>query len=114
MTITTLSSLELNQDIGRAKWAAGLGPVIITDRDALIAATALVHGLTVVTRNTAYFQATGVALTGLAEFAVQVRQPFSQIVLFPRLSIRLFLAFDLVLGKLLSWQAGELLPDVCC
>lgn len=32
------------------------------DRDALIAATAHVHGLTVVTRNTADFQATGVAL----------------------------------------------------
>jgi toxin FitB len=32
------------------------------DRDALIAATAHVHGLTVVTRNTADYQATGVAL----------------------------------------------------
>lgn len=32
------------------------------DRDALIAATALVHGMTVVTRNIADFQATGVAL----------------------------------------------------
>ncbi|WP_172329612.1 type II toxin-antitoxin system VapC family toxin [Mangrovicoccus sp. HB161399] len=33
-----------------------------TERDALIAATALVHGLTVVTRNTGDFAATGVAL----------------------------------------------------
>lgn len=33
-----------------------------SDRDALIAATALVHGMTVVTRNTADFKATGVAL----------------------------------------------------
>lgn len=33
-----------------------------SDRDALIAATALVHGLTVVTRNVAAFEATGVAL----------------------------------------------------
>lgn len=33
-----------------------------SDRDALIAATALVHGLTVATRNTADFAATGVAL----------------------------------------------------
>jgi predicted nucleic acid-binding protein len=33
-----------------------------SDRDALIAATALVHGMTVVTRNTADFQATGVGL----------------------------------------------------
>ncbi len=32
------------------------------ERDALIAATALVHGLKVVTRNTADFKATGVAL----------------------------------------------------
>jgi predicted nucleic acid-binding protein len=32
------------------------------ERDALIAATALVHGLTVVTRNIADFEATGVAL----------------------------------------------------
>ena len=30
--ITTLSSRELNQDIGRAKKAALTGPVIITDR----------------------------------------------------------------------------------
>ena len=33
-----------------------------TERDALIAATALVHSLKVVTRNTADFKATGVAL----------------------------------------------------
>lgn len=33
-----------------------------SDRDALIAATALVHGLTVVTRNIKDFKATGVAL----------------------------------------------------
>ncbi len=33
-----------------------------SDRDALIAATALVHGMTVVTRNIADFQATGVKL----------------------------------------------------
>ncbi|GLS29765.1 prevent-host-death family protein [Mesorhizobium albiziae] len=32
MTITTLSSRELNQDVSRAKKAAGKGPVIITDR----------------------------------------------------------------------------------
>ena len=34
-----------------------------SDRDALIAATALVHGMTVVTRNVSDFQATGVART---------------------------------------------------
>jgi toxin FitB len=32
------------------------------DRDALIAATALVYGMTVVTRNLSHFQATGVAV----------------------------------------------------
>ncbi|MCL2656024.1 MAG: type II toxin-antitoxin system Phd/YefM family antitoxin [Betaproteobacteria bacterium] len=32
MTITTLSSRELNQDVGRAKKAAFDGPVFITDR----------------------------------------------------------------------------------
>jgi prevent-host-death family protein len=32
MTITTLSSRELNQDVSRAKKAASLGPVFITDR----------------------------------------------------------------------------------
>lgn len=32
MSITTLSSRELNQDLGRAKRAARNGPVIITDR----------------------------------------------------------------------------------
>ena len=33
-----------------------------SDRDALVAATALVHGMTVVTRNVSDFQATGVAV----------------------------------------------------
>lgn len=32
MTITTLSSRELNQDVTRAKRAAKSGPVFITDR----------------------------------------------------------------------------------
>jgi prevent-host-death family protein len=32
MTITTLSSRELNQDVARAKKAARDGPVFITDR----------------------------------------------------------------------------------
>lgn len=32
MAITTLSSRELNQDVTRAKRAAKLGPVFITDR----------------------------------------------------------------------------------
>jgi len=33
-----------------------------SDRDALIAATALVHGMTIVTRKVSDFQATGVAV----------------------------------------------------
>ena len=32
MTITTLSSRELNHDVSRAKKAAQNGPVVITDR----------------------------------------------------------------------------------
>ena len=32
MTVTTLSSREMNQDVGRAKRAAEKGPVFITDR----------------------------------------------------------------------------------
>jgi prevent-host-death family protein len=32
MTITTLTSRELNHDLGRAKRAARSGPVVITDR----------------------------------------------------------------------------------
>ncbi|MCL1825485.1 MAG: type II toxin-antitoxin system Phd/YefM family antitoxin [Betaproteobacteria bacterium] len=35
MTITTLSSRELNQDVTRAKKAAKSGPVFITDRGKL-------------------------------------------------------------------------------
>lgn len=32
MTVTTVSSRDLNQDLGRAKKAALQGPVVITDR----------------------------------------------------------------------------------
>jgi len=44
------------------KCAALHVPDPLEDRDSLIAATALVHGMTVVTRNTAHFQRTGVPL----------------------------------------------------
>jgi predicted nucleic acid-binding protein len=37
-------------------------PDPLDDRDSLIAATALVHGMTVVTRNVSHFQRTGVSL----------------------------------------------------
>ena len=33
MPVTTLSSREVNQDLGRAKRASQSGPVIITDRE---------------------------------------------------------------------------------
>jgi predicted nucleic acid-binding protein len=50
-------------DTSMARCCAGLHvPDPRAERDALIAATALVHGMTVVTRNTADFIATGVAL----------------------------------------------------
>jgi toxin FitB len=42
--------------------AALHGPNPRTERDALIAATALVHGMTVVTRDTSDFESTGVKL----------------------------------------------------
>ncbi len=48
-------------DLAVARRAAALHvPVSRPDRDALIAATALVHGLTVVTRNVADFTPTGI------------------------------------------------------
>lgn len=78
MTVATLTSREFNQDASGAKKAARRGPVFDTavaqrcarlhvpdrraERDALIAATALTHGLTVVTRNVADFGSVGVAL----------------------------------------------------
>lgn len=50
-------------DAAVARRCAGLHvPDPRSERDALIAATALVHGMTVVTRNTADFVATGVGL----------------------------------------------------
>ena len=53
----------LTIDTAVARRRAGLHvPDPRAERDALIAATALVHGMTVVTRNTADFAPTGVAL----------------------------------------------------
>ena len=50
-------------DLAVARRCARLhGPDPKSERDALIAATALVHGMTVVTRNEADFKATGVPL----------------------------------------------------
>ena len=50
-------------DTGVAQRCAALHvPSPRSDRDALIAATALVHGMTVVTRNVDHFQPTGVAV----------------------------------------------------
>jgi predicted nucleic acid-binding protein len=51
----------LSVDITVAQRCAGLHvPDPLEDRDALIAATALVHGMTVVTRNVSHFQISGV------------------------------------------------------
>ncbi len=57
------SSRILSIDAGVARRCAGLHvPDPRSERDALIVATALVHGLTVVTRNIADFDKTGVRL----------------------------------------------------
>ncbi|NPU67768.1 type II toxin-antitoxin system VapC family toxin [Bradyrhizobium sp. 83012] len=61
--LTTFTGRILAVDTAVAQSCARLHvPDPRPERDALIAATALVHGLTVVTRNTADFAATGVAL----------------------------------------------------
>lgn len=61
--LTAFAGRILAVDLPVARRCAQLlGPDPKADRDALIAATAHVHGLTVVTRNTVDFQATGVAL----------------------------------------------------
>ncbi len=53
--------LDVDTDVARR--AAGLHvPDPKSDRDALIAAAALVHGMTVVTRNVADFEATGASV----------------------------------------------------
>jgi toxin FitB len=54
-------TLDINTAIAR-RCARLPMPDRCSQRDALIAATALVHGMTVVTRNVADFQSTGVAL----------------------------------------------------
>jgi predicted nucleic acid-binding protein len=61
MAITTISGREFTQDAARAEQAAKV-PNPRPERDALIAATALVHRITVVTRNTSDFASTGVQL----------------------------------------------------
>jgi toxin FitB len=61
--LTPLASRVLPIDIEIVRICAKLHvPDPRAERDALIAATALVHGLTVVTRNTADFDSMGVAL----------------------------------------------------
>lgn len=61
--LPTFEGRILPVDAAVARRCAGLHvPDPQSDRDALIAATALVHGMTVVTRNVADFTATGVRL----------------------------------------------------
>jgi predicted nucleic acid-binding protein len=53
----------LTVDVDVAQRCAALHvPNPVEDRDALIAASALVHGMTLVTRNVAHFERTGVAI----------------------------------------------------
>jgi hypothetical protein len=53
----------LGVNLAIAQRCAALGvPNPIESRDALIAATAMVHGMTLVTRNVRHFEPTGVAL----------------------------------------------------
>ena len=61
--ITSFAERILPFDLTIAKRAAGLHvPNPCSHRDAMIAATALVHGMTVVTRNVADFERAGVRL----------------------------------------------------
>jgi len=61
--LTEFEARVIAIDAAVARRCAGLHvPDPRTERDALIAATALVHGMTVVTRNTADFIGTGVSL----------------------------------------------------
>ena len=61
--LLTFSGRILPVDVLVAQRCAKLHvPDPCSDRDALIAATALVHGMTVITRNIAAFQAIGVEL----------------------------------------------------
>jgi toxin FitB len=61
--LPTFTGRILNIDSAVAqRCAASHVPDPRADRDALIAATALVHGMTVVTRNVADFESTGVAM----------------------------------------------------
>jgi predicted nucleic acid-binding protein len=61
--LTAFNGRLLPVDIAVAQRCAALhAPDPRNDRDALIVATALVHGMTVVTRNTGDFEPTGVTL----------------------------------------------------
>ena len=63
LVLPTFSGRILSVDLAVANQCAALHvPDPRSDRDALIAATAIVHGFTVVTRNTKDFRETGVSL----------------------------------------------------
>lgn len=73
--LTTFAGRILPVDIPIARCCAKLHvPDPRSDRDALIAATALVHGMTVVTRNIADFAATGAVVMNPWDYAA-TRQP---------------------------------------
>lgn len=61
--LTTFSERIISIDVAISQRSAKLHiPDRKSDRDAIIAATALVHGMTVVTRNTSDFEQTGVEI----------------------------------------------------
>jgi len=61
--LPAFSGRVLDVNLAIAQRSAALHvPDPLDDRDALIAATALVHGMTVVTRNVSHFQRAGVSL----------------------------------------------------
>ena len=67
--LPAFSERILNVDVDVAQCCAKLHvPDPRTDRDAIIASTALVHGMTIVTRNTDNFVRTGVELLNPWEF----------------------------------------------
>ncbi|MGR4862785.1 PIN domain-containing protein [Caulobacter sp. LARHSG274] len=71
--LTEFKDQVLAIDTAVARRCAGLHvPDPRSERDALIAATALVHGMTVVTRNVADFVATGVALLNPWEAGAEI------------------------------------------
>ena len=85
--LPAFSERVINVDMAVAQCCAKLHvPDPRSDRDAIIAATALVHGMTVVTRNTADFVRTGVELSARSQAPAWERYVGSSS--FPKLEAR--------------------------